>query len=377
MYDTGGKRMKRLIAVLTILAFAGTWAVVPMAAAQQPDPMRWGGESDDPGHPGGMEGSFITGNGQFQWLMIGAPRGCIDDTANCPTNSAHLWFYNEACNRLIDKAGHLTENDVKVFPLHDPTFLTAPRVGNVLVAAESNWTGHAQPVIATNPLIGQMFYVDVNRGIGRLEELATLSTTDYGWNPYAGAHALLFAPPDDGVFFFDTLLVRCPVGASVTAQGTVFGTAGTLGGDMIELVSQYNGNVIGDGYSSADSGADTAAVVGNSSSTDPSGVFAKALSAFVYDLDEEFIESVDNLPCRCIGVTAPGASGFTPEVRLRDLSGFAGGNESYWEIESFNSTGLDDGFTAALNVRLAIGSLLNVNFFHRLHKTPGKDGLEP
>src|SRR5262245_13610951 len=247
--DSGGGRMKRLIAVLTILTFVGTWAVVPSALAQQKDPLRFGGGTENPGSPNALEGGYITGNGQFQWLMIAAPRGRIDGDSSIEGNVGHLWFYNATCNRVVDKAAPLTENDAKVFPLHNPGFLTGPRVGNVIVAAISPFTGPFQPVPATNAIIGEMFYVDINRGIGRLEELATNPPTSQpGWTPYAGAHVILFAPPDDGVNFFDTLIVRCPVGASVTSQGTVFGTAGTLGGDMVDLYNQAaEGGGPGDG----------------------------------------------------------------------------------------------------------------------------------
>jgi hypothetical protein len=363
--------MKRLIAVLTILTFVGTWAVVPIASAQMKDPMRFGGDSNDPGKPDSLEGSYITGNGQFQWLMIGAPRGRIDGDSSIEGNVAHLWFYTAACNRVVDKAAPLTENQSKVFALHNPGFLTGPRVGNVIVAAISPFTGPFQPVSATNAIIGEMFYVDINRGIGRLEELAANTAEPTAWQPYSGAHVILFAPPDDGVNFFDTLLVRCPVGASVTAQGTVFGTAGTLGGDMVDLYNQSNGGGSpGDGYSSTTSSVTDTWLI-NSSAADPSGLFAKALSASVYNLDEEFQESVDNLGCQCIGTAT------SPEVRLGTLSAFAASHESYWELQSFNQGGLDDAWTAGLNVRLTVPGLLNVNFFHRLHRTPGAQSLNP
>jgi len=370
--------MKRLIAVLTILTFVGTWVVVPIASAQQSDPRLIGGTSNDPGRPSALEGSYITGNGQFQWLMVGAPRGCINSTGPtaCPENNAHLWFYNEACNRIVDKASPLTENDVKVFPLHSPGFLSSPRIGNVLVAAVSPFESLAQPVLATNAIIGEMFYVDINRGIGRMEEMAALKGPA-GWQPYSGAHVILWAPPDDGTFFFNTLLVRCPVGGSVTAQGTIFGTAGTLAGDMIDLQNQdEGGGAPGEGYSAATSGSFS--LVTTSSAYDESGRFAKALSAFVYNVDEEFQESVDNLPCRCIGVDPNRGApvSWQPEVRMSALSAFSATNESYWELESFASDGLDDVWAASLNVRLVIGTALNVNFFGRLHRAPGKAGLE-
>jgi hypothetical protein len=369
--------MKRLIAVLTILTFVGTWVVVPIASAQQSDPRLIGGTSNDPGRPSALEGSYITGNGQFQWLMVGAPRGCINsDPVACPQNDAHLWFYNESCNRVVDKASPLTENDVRVFPLHSPGFLSSPRIGNVLVAAVSPFESLAQPVLATNAIIGEMFYVDINRGIGRMEEMAALKGPA-GWQPYSGAHVILWAPPDDGTFFFNTLLVRCPVGGSVTAQGTVFGTAGTLAGDMIDLQNQdEGGGAPGEGYSAATSGSFS--LVTTSSAYDESGRFAKALSAFVYNVDEEFQESVDNLPCRCIGVDPNRGApvSWQPEVRMSALSAFSATNESYWELESFASDGLDDVWAASLNVRLVIGTALNVNFFGRLHRAPGKAGLE-
>jgi hypothetical protein len=366
--------MKRLIAVLTILTFVGTWAVVPIASAQQTDPMRFGGDSQDPGSPSALEGGYITGNGQFQWLMIGAPRGAIDGNSSIEGNVAHLWFYNAACNRVVDKAGPLTENRSKVFALHNPGFLTGPRVGNVIVAAISPFTGPFQPVAATNAIIGEMFYVDINRGIGRLEEVATnpATSSQNAWQPYSGAHVILFAPPDDGVNFFDTLILRCPVGASVTSQGTVFGTAGTLGGDMVELYNQsISSQTVGDGYLSTASSVTTRWIIFNSSASDPSGLFAKALSAAVYNLDEEFQESVDNLGCQCIGTAT------SPEVRLSTLSAFSATHESYWELQSFNSGGLDDAWTADLNVRLTVAGLLNVNFYHRLHRVPGSQGLSP
>jgi hypothetical protein len=375
--------MKRLIAVLTILAFVGTWAVVPIASAKVTDPRKFG-QLEDPGRPSALEGSYITGNGQFQWLMIAAPGNCLDKSDNCPDNEAHLWFYNEACNRLVDKPAPLTENDVRVFPLHSTSFLTAPRIGNVLVAAVSRWRGSGQPVLATSAVIGEMFYIDVNRGIGRMEELARLGSSG-GLAPYDGSHVIAWAPPDDGTNFFVTLLVRCPVGGSVNSAGTVFGTPATLAGDLIELMSQENGGSIGDGYASTLSNVTRANFNGEMANSvalnDVSGRFASFIQGFVYNVDEEFQESVDRVPCRCIGVTPPGGSSFVPEVRLSALSAFAAANESYWELDSFNTnpgeSTFNDAWTAALNIQLKVGSALNVNFFGRLHHARGRLALEP
>ena len=51
--------MKRLIAVLTMLAFFGSWAWVPTASAR--DPKHIGGQSEDdndgPGVPAALEGA--------------------------------------------------------------------------------------------------------------------------------------------------------------------------------------------------------------------------------------------------------------------------------------------------------------------------------
>lgn len=339
--------MKRLIAAVTFLALAGS--PVPAVRAQNTDPLAIGQGSA----PAALEGSYITGAGHLQFLALGSPQG---------PNQAHLRFYTTACNRVDDAAVSLTENDVALLPLHSDQ-ITSNRVGNVLVTASDG------------AIIGWMYYIDTNRGIGRLEEMARLAAGEgggTGWSPYRPAHVLLFAPPDDDATSFVTLLVRCPVGTTIQAPGaaggTVVGAGGTLGGDMLDLASQA-----GDG-SSPGAALDPSTTIADSHTLCPScatsGIFATRLLALVFDTDESFLKSVDSMTCRCLGVSIGGGP-FANEARLKDIAPITAAQSTYWEIFG-SGAGL---FTASVNLQVKSGGL-NVNFFNRLHNARARGNIE-
>lgn len=337
--------MKRLFAALLFTSIVG--GSLP-GWAQNTDPLTIGqGQA-----PGALEGSYITGGEHLQFLALSAPRGATQ---------AHLQFYSATCTVVDNRIVDLTDNDVELLGLTDP-LVTRNRVGNVLVTASP---GDA-------PIIGWTYYVDVSRGIARLEEMSRLSAEGgTGWAPYKPAHALLFAPPDNGVSTFVTLLVRCPTGTATQAPGaaggTVVGTPGTLGGDMLDRAAVSDGaapgSVFGPGTTTASDGT-------LCSACDTNGVFASALFGLVFDDDENFLGSLDNLSCRCLGLSSAGGT-FVNEPRLRDISPAAAQNGTYWEL--FGAGG--SLFTASVNLQLrAVG--LNVNFFSRLHNARAVDNLE-
>lgn len=331
---------------LLVLVSAGSPVAAP---AQNTDPLTIGqGKS-----PSALEGSYITGGEHLQFLVIGSPRG---------ENRAHLTFYAATCTAVSNKIVPLTDNDVELVALHS-NLTTRSRVGNVLVTASDA------------PIIGWTYYVDVSRGIGRLEELARLAggaRGGTGWSPYRPSHVLLFAPPDDGVSTFATLLVRCPVGTAVQAPGaaggTVIGQPGTLGGAMLDLASQtVDGSAAGAAFD-PDTTIATAGTLCPSCTT--TGLFASRFNADIYDTDENFLMSIDSVDCRCLGVSLAGGT-FTNEPRLKDLAPVAASQSTYWELFGVG-TGL---FTASVNLQIREGGL-NVNFFNRLHNARDADNIE-
>ncbi len=366
--------MKRLTAVLALVAL--TVGGGAPAWAQNVDPLTIGDTS-----PGALEGSYITtdtAGGQFQFLILASPRFCNDSSnPNVCEFTPHVWFYTAACIRVNDIRVPLTENDVEIISLHSP-LVTSVRVGNVLVAGTPGTGPFSQPLLLTNSIIGLMYYADVNRGIGRIEELARLSNNNgNGWSPYKPAHVIPFALPDDGGVIFNTLLVRCPRSTDLARANDddagdffISGVEGTLGGDMLDLASQDEGNPPAQAYNPATTLATDQTLCDDCETT---GVFARALSFFIFDLNENFLQSVDNVPCQCIGLTTI-LGGTAVEARLRDISPISGIQATYWEITSFgppiDEEHTDSGelFTASLNTRLRAGSL-NLNFFSRLFNT--------
>jgi len=338
--------MKRLLVTLLFLALAANPVAAP---AQNTDPLAIGqGKA-----PAALEGSYITGGEHLQFLVLGSPQGA---------NQAHLRFFTAACNSVDNTIVRLTENDVEVIPLHN-SLATAGRVGNVLVTASSE------------AIIGWMYYIDANRGIGRLEEMARLADGGgggTGWSPYRPAHVLLFAPPDDGASALVTLLVRCPVGTATQAPGaaggTVVGTLGTLGGAMLDLASQaVDGSAPGAALNPATTIADSGTLCPSCAT---SGIFATRLFAVVYDTDEHFLKSVDNVACRCLGVSLAG-NPFVDEPRLKDIALVTAFQSTYWEIFGVGA----DLFTASVNLQVKSAGL-NVNFFNRLHNARAGDNIE-
>jgi hypothetical protein len=371
--------MKRLTAVLAFVALIGSGGVP--AWAQQVDPLALGFTS-----PGALEGSFITDTAaQLQFLILASPRLCNDasDPDLCE-NRVHLWFYTAACNRVDDAAVTLTENDVEILPLHSP-LLTSVRAGNVLVAATPPSGPFDQPILATNSVLGLTYYIDVNRGIGRIEELSRLSNNNgNGWSPYKPVAIIPLALPDNGSSIFETLLIRCPQGTALVDREVspgpppiiatfVVGTEGTLGGDMLDLALQDEGFSPGDAYSAATTFADEFTICDD---CDTNGLFASALTAIIYDLDENFLRSVDNLPCQCLGVAPQGGAAFDTEVRLSDLAAIAGVEATYWEVFSFGAPSGDELFTGSMNTQLRVVNL-NLNFFSRLHNTNARENIIP
>ena len=317
-----------------MLALEIVWA--SGASAQNPDPLHIGSSNT----PAALEGSYITTDGRLQWLMLGSPQTDL---------SLHIQFYTAACNEVTDKSLKLTENQVAALPLHSPS-TTRNRVGNFLVSGPGLELTDAA-------VIGQTFFVDVNRGIARLEELARLAGDGAtGWSPYQPAHVLLFAPPDDGVTATATLLVRCPVGVTrVTTEGKtdIVGTPGTLGGDMLALAATAQGGL-----------PDATTLCAK---CDTNGLFATAMAANVYDLDENLLQSTDSIPCRCLGVDPTrSGTGFVTEARLSELAPLAGLGPTYWEIFSVGGAAGEELFTASQNIQVRFGGL-NLNFYGRLH----------
>jgi hypothetical protein len=360
--------MKRLTAVLAFVALTGGGGIA--AWAQQVDPLALGFTS-----PGALEGSFITDNTQFQFLILASPRFCNDasDPDVCE-NRVHLWFYTAACSRVDDAAITLTENDVDIQELHSP-LVTSVRAGNVLVAATPPSGPFDQPILATNSILGLMYYIDANRGIGRIEEMSRLSNNNgNGWSPYRPIALIPFALPDDGQIIFNTLLMRCPVGTALveTDPTLVFGQEGSLGGDMLDLASQDEGNPPGDSYDPGTTNATSSTICDD---CDTNGLFASALTAIIYDLSENFLRSVDNLPCQCLGV-APQGGAFELETRLSDLAAIAGVEATYWELFSFGAPTGDELFTGSMNTQLVAGPF-NLNFFSRLHSTNARENILP
>jgi hypothetical protein len=301
-------------------------------------------------------------------MVLASPNGCNDGSAACP-NRVHLWFYTADCNRIGDVAVHppLTENDVEAISFHNHPYNTLTVVGNVLVAGVApSVFGWQTPLLASNSIAGWVLSVDVNRGISYVEDLARLGSgrSGGGWAPYKPAHALLYAPADDGKEAIVTLRARCPTGTVINAAGTVFGPRGTLGADMLDLATQALGDTPGDAHSAATSDANAATLCPECVT---SGVFARRLAFIIFDTDEEFWETAENVPCQCLGmdVTRTGTA-FAPEVRLRDLSGFAARNDTYWEVISQGVPPGDELFTIAVTIDMKVkgGS---ARFFTRLH----------
>jgi len=362
--------MKRLITVLTILAL--TLAGGSLVWAQNPDPLHIGQFNA----PAALEGGYQTGAGLFQFLIIGAPQECLDGSKNCPDTTAHLWFYTAACTRVENGQVKLSKKKVSVIPLHDG-LVTSNRVGNVLVAGTPPGLAFDKPRLTTSAIIGQTWFIDANRGIGRIEDMARLAGNDgEGWQPYRPAHVLLFAPPDDGVGLFDTLIFRCPQGTARqkagTAGGVVVGTPLTLGGDMLDLASQSTHGSIAGAALDANTTVSDSSDLCNDCATN--GTFAKVLTAIVRDDNEGFLKSIDSITCRCLGASIAGGA-FSNEVRLRDMAIQAGSQNTYWEITTVGAPDGNELFTAALNVQ--VKSTVNVNFYTRLWSANDPDNLEP
>jgi hypothetical protein len=374
-----GKLMKGLVAGLMVVGLLAMAA--PGSWAQNVDPLTIGTTS-----PGALEGDYQTGGGLLQFLAVASPTLCNDgsDATDCPL-SGHLWFYNAACSRISDKAVPLTENDLEIVPLHDP-LVTQNRVGNVLVAATLPNAQFGQVRLATNPIIGQTWFVDTVRGIARIQDLARLSNNNgNGWAPYKPAHVLILAPPDDGSFLTGTLIFRCPVGTALLAKangagGFIVGTPGTLGGDMLDLANQDEGGLPNESNDPLLTTATSSTICDDCTTN---GVFAKALQAFVFDDDELLLQSVDNIQCRCLGAAFPAGGTFVNEIRLKDLSVHAGVRATYWEIFSFGFTPapenqeVDALFTAALNVVANFGPAGRMNFYSRLWNANARTNIEP
>ena len=379
--------MKRLTMVLTILTL--TLAGASLGWAQQVDPLAIGQNNA----PAALEGGYQTEAGQFQFLMLASPQGCLNGDPNskgdrsCKNSTTHLWFYTAACTRVDNLQVPLTKNDVAVLPLHSPA-VTSNRVGNVLVAATPPGGPFDQPLLASNAIIGQTWFIDANRGIGRIEDMARSDGNGgNGWTPYRPAHVLLFAPQDNGIDLFGGLIFRCPVGTSLTSRGTpsttfVLGALLTLGGDMLDLAAQSDGDAPGSALQASLTEANEDTLCDDCQTN---GLFATKLSAIVYDLDEKFLRSQDNINCRCLGASI-GAGAFSTEVRLGALVIEAKTQETYWEIFTIgqprnpnNATGDDPSseslFTAALNVQVV--STVSVNFYTRLFSARDRTNIEP
>jgi hypothetical protein len=331
-------------------------------------------------HPSALEGGFdVLASGKLAFLAVGSPRFCND--GNCDSGVTHMWFYTEACNRTTNLPLPMTENDLEIVPLHDP-FVTLTKAGNFLVAAIV--PGSPNPRLASNPIIGQTWYVDAVRGIGRIEPLAANRDGGEGWVPYKPAAVALLVPPDDGGFLTATFIFRCPVGTALLAKATtnsgfIVGSVLTLGGDMLDLASQEEGNPPELVFDPTLTPADEDTLCDNCTTN---GLFAKVLAAFVYDDDENPLISLDNMQCRCLGSTVTGQTTFFNEIRAKDLTIHASNKVTYWEIGGINGlpttiTNIPNNdprevpnhalFVGALNVRANFGAAVGVmNFFTQL-----------
>ncbi|MGH7265769.1 MAG: hypothetical protein ACREMB_13105, partial [Candidatus Rokuibacteriota bacterium] len=334
--------MKRLLVVLvalTIVPLAGA-----VAMAQQPDPLHIGVNQD--ATPAALEGGYRTDGGRLQFVVLGSPRDCNDgsDPVSCP-NALRVYFYNEACNRVDHVPVSLAENGLAILELHNPG-VTANRAGNFLVAGASAGNP-GQPRLANHALTGLSYFVDPNQGVSRVEELARLAESGVGWRPYQPSAMLPFAPPDDGGFLTDTLLLRCPVGVTpAVLEFFNLGTPGTLGGDMQDLASQAEGGAPGTVL------ADDSTV---NNRADGDGSFAVNLVALVFDPDGNLL-GIPTFPCRCY-----------TEQRLNGILPAAGVTSTHWEIFGLSAQEKRAGlFAGAFSLRAVVGGV-TATFAHRLH----------
>lgn len=357
--------MVRLVAVLTLLAVVILGG--PAAWAQRTDPLHIGGDGGFLGSPGALEGSQLTGPGLLQFLFLSAPSFCQGTSGCAQANPVRVYFYNNACTRVDSTALTLSVDDVAVLSLHETT-TTANRSGNFLVAtADPAATGQA--LLSEAQLAGISYVISTSLGVGRAQELSRMSNFfGTAWKPYASSHVLIFAPPDDGVNFFDLLELRCPVGTATQAAGlaggTVVGTANTLGGDMLDLASQDEGGTPGDVFDPDTTTADSDTLDGFNDEN-ANGTFASAVTATVFSLDEAVLGTVSSFTCAC-----------NTQVRLSTLSAAAASNSTHWE---FFSTGGGTGteiFTGGIDFLVRTAGL-NVNLFHRLHNSRTEANIAP
>ncbi|MGH7265770.1 MAG: hypothetical protein ACREMB_13110 [Candidatus Rokuibacteriota bacterium] len=339
--------MKRVVAGLAVLVV--TAVAVPPGWAQNVDPLHIGEDA-----PRALEGSYSTNAGQLQFLFLTSPLTCNDgsDPDQCPF-PLRVYFYNTACNRVDSRPVSLGPNQTTVLELHNPG-VTANRAGNFLVAA-ADPTDPGLALLTEESIAGISYFFDANTGIARAEELSRLARN--GWLPFNAAAAILLAVPDDGVSFSSTLRLRCPVGTAVSGSD-VIGTLDTLGGDMLDLAAQEDGETPGDAFLSPVDD-DT---LRDDNDSNFNGTFASAVTATVYDLDGNLLGTVASIPCTCL-----------TEVGLGTLTPLATSQFTYWELFS---TGGDLGteiFTGAFSFQAGPGLAFN----HRLHHTRDEDGLLP
>jgi hypothetical protein len=326
-----------------------------------------GDQSNVGGSPGALEGSQLTGGGILQFLLLAAPGECQGTSGCAQANPIRVYFYNNACTRVDSTSLTLSKNKVSLLSLHETT-TTANRTGNFLVAtADPAATG--QPLLAETQIAGISYVIHTGLGVGRAQELARQSAQfGQGWRPYASTHVIIFAPPDDGVNFFDLLELRCPVGTAVQAAGlnggTVIGTANTLGGDMADLSSQDEGDAPGSVFGTDTTGA-TEGTIDGFNDSNSNGTFASAIKATVFDTNENVLGSVSSFTCTC-----------NTQVRLATLLAAAAGNSTYWELFSTGGGTGTEVFTGGLNILVRTAGL-NINLFHRLHNARDEANITP
>jgi hypothetical protein len=338
--------------------------------------------------PGALEGGFQEGGGVINFLVLGSPRNCNDGTipGTCD-NPAHIWFYDQTCTQVNHQAIAMKPNQVVLLPIGSVTPVTQ---GNFLVATAKT-ANPLQPIIAqpdpTGPfaapsppgtgasIIGELFVIDVVRGISRLEPLARLEHY-YGWMRYRSEGALLLSLPDDRVSIIEDLLLRCPTGISLVnpaLNDNVHATQGQLGGDMMELSHQARNTApIGDAYLAAPTKPNTNETIwfrGGQTPATYNGLFATAVTATLYDPSGSVLGTAST-PCQC----------FT-SVPLSTVSPLAAAGQTYWEIVATDGTanfagGKKGAFTGGVNMQVKQGGL-NLNFFTPLFMSDRVGNIGP
>jgi hypothetical protein len=196
--------MRKLI--VGLLMMGGLFAVATPAMAQVGDPLTLAAS--------GVLIPFLASNGDVSLLEVASPVG--DNT------SAHMFFFNAACNRVGDSVGlPSTANDIAFFQVGS----SGIPAGNGLIAlAGVDATGFALEPLA-QPIHARVYIFNSISGRSRVAEPIILDAAEWPgaphiWSPLRTG-ATFFAPQETSVVQTRVLLI-CPLNTIQGAAGDAF-----------------------------------------------------------------------------------------------------------------------------------------------------------